>query len=346
MPLNPLFSTYRAGENRVTSSLIAVFERIDTHLVERVLAAALAEATVTMLTFSNQVTMSGPGTHTVPDASISSNFRWLFEVKTARNALTKRQLVGHLKHLNGSYADERLLAITPDAVHPEVLEELQDPRTVWTSFSAISDAIDAVLADPSELAGERTEFLLRELQALFRADGLLDFDDVVVVAARAAYPEFLECPAYICQPGRSFQPGLTHLGFYADGEIKPEIPRIEHMRDQVVFSPEHASHLDTTGMSTDAQVAKVIRWALSTSRRVTDQTYKVFVLTEAGSHDTVHLARAIKNTTVTASGRPWAWTLSQRYTSLGALSQNPHTTDELAAATAVGPAYPSETANA
>ncbi len=94
MPLNPLFSTYRAGENRVTSSLIAVFERIDIHLVERIVAAALAETTVTMLTFTNQATKPGPGTHTVPDAAISANFRWLFEVKTVRGKPDQGPTVG------------------------------------------------------------------------------------------------------------------------------------------------------------------------------------------------------------------------------------------------------------
>ena len=29
MPRNPLFSTYRQGENRVTASMLAVFERLD-----------------------------------------------------------------------------------------------------------------------------------------------------------------------------------------------------------------------------------------------------------------------------------------------------------------------------
>jgi hypothetical protein len=34
VPKAPLFSTYRQGENRVTSSLMAVFERVDLSIVE------------------------------------------------------------------------------------------------------------------------------------------------------------------------------------------------------------------------------------------------------------------------------------------------------------------------
>jgi hypothetical protein len=40
MSKNPLFSTYRQGENRVTSSMLAVFERIDLSLLETLLGAA------------------------------------------------------------------------------------------------------------------------------------------------------------------------------------------------------------------------------------------------------------------------------------------------------------------
>lgn len=54
MARSPLFSTYRGGENRVTSSLIAVFERIDPRLVEQILAAAAGESTTSLLSFANQ----------------------------------------------------------------------------------------------------------------------------------------------------------------------------------------------------------------------------------------------------------------------------------------------------
>ncbi len=43
MPRNPLFSTYRQGENRVTASMLAVFERLDFSLLERLLHAVQAK---------------------------------------------------------------------------------------------------------------------------------------------------------------------------------------------------------------------------------------------------------------------------------------------------------------
>lgn len=51
---NPLFSTYRQGENRVTGSLLAVFERISFALVEQILQQMLEEPEVDLLTFTNQ----------------------------------------------------------------------------------------------------------------------------------------------------------------------------------------------------------------------------------------------------------------------------------------------------
>jgi hypothetical protein len=48
-------------------------------------------------------------------------------------------------------------------------------------------------------------------------------DDTVIVAARDArheYHEYEVLGAYVCQAHRSFRSGLTHLSFYAGGEIK------------------------------------------------------------------------------------------------------------------------------
>ena len=96
MSKSPLFSTYRQGENRVTSSMVAVFERIDLSLLERLLAAASGESTLEMVTFSNQPAGKGAS---IPDARISARFSFWFEVKTTRNAVDRTQLAEHLKNL-------------------------------------------------------------------------------------------------------------------------------------------------------------------------------------------------------------------------------------------------------
>jgi len=59
---------------------------------------------------------------------------------------------------------------------------------------------------------------------------------VVILAAGLAYDEYLDTGAYICQPCRSFQDGLTYMVFYAQQAIHPEIARIEACDDQVPFT--------------------------------------------------------------------------------------------------------------
>ncbi len=126
MAKNPLFSTYRQGENRVTSSMLAVFERIDLSLLETILAAAAGESSLQMVSFTNQPPSKG---RSVPDARISANFAYWFEVKTTRNALDSHQLAEHLTNLgeaSGSNA-ERLFVITPDAEQPVAITACRDP---------------------------------------------------------------------------------------------------------------------------------------------------------------------------------------------------------------------------
>jgi hypothetical protein len=224
----PLFSTYRTGENRVTSSMLAVFQRIDLSLVERLLGAASGESSLGMITFTNQVALTG--TASVPDAAVSANFRYLFEVKTVRNAVRVSQIQAHLEILDGSHADERLFVVTPDVEVPKALASLADTRLVWISFPALNNAIDDLLGDPAELVGDRTAFLLRELQALLRAEGLLQAADVVVVAAREAYPEYhpnprLRLPGVTVLRQRRQSPRLLRAGCHPAGVATDPVPR-------------------------------------------------------------------------------------------------------------------------
>src|SRR4051794_25668479 len=123
MSKNPLFSTYRQGENRVTSSMVAVFERIDLSLLERLLAGASGESTLETVTFSNQPAGKGAS---IPDARISAHFAFWFEVKTTRNAVDRAQVVEHLKNLDDDSTLEKLFVVTPDAAEPSIVKELGD----------------------------------------------------------------------------------------------------------------------------------------------------------------------------------------------------------------------------
>lgn len=310
MAKNPLFSTYRQGENRVTSSIMAVFERIDLSLLQAILAAASGESSLQMIIFINQPPGKG---HSVPDARISARFAYWFEVKTARNAVNSGQLREHLSSI-GEGGEERLFVVTPDAEQPAVITALRDPRIVWFNFRSLYDAIDSAVSDPSALIAEQSRFLLRELQAMLVEDGLVDNDDVVVVAARFAYPEYLEHGFYICQAGRAFRAGLTHMGFYAEAAIQICVARIRYREDNVLFTLGEAA-VRKIESDVDRLVGNAIEISLANGSREPEARYQVFLLSGAQAPDTIHLSQPIVNDTISASGKTWAWTIGQRYTS-------------------------------
>jgi hypothetical protein len=329
----PLLSTYRTGENRVTSSTMAVFERIDLALVQELLRAVSGMGSeLQAVSFENQVTLAG----SVPDAQISARFSWWFETKTeidayAHEGHSRAQLRKQSMVLEDR--DALLFVMTPDPVRPawfDKLDGLADAafadRILWFSFRDLAEAIDKLITDPARVVGEQTRFLLAELVALYEADGLLSADDTVVVAARAAWPEYQRLAAYVCQPNRSFRAGLTHLGFYAEGAIQPLIPRIRKHYAAVLFTRDEASARRAGG---EAELASLIEILLDERGRTDGEAYDVLLLTGPADPKTVHLQAPVANDTVTESGKPWGWTLSQRYTRLDKLTSGVTRTSQL-----------------
>ncbi len=86
MARRPLFSTYSQGENRVTGSMIAVFQRLDVSTLTSILAQATEDHDLELLSF---VLQPASGDGTVPDAEISSGFHFLFEIKTAYGVVSE-----------------------------------------------------------------------------------------------------------------------------------------------------------------------------------------------------------------------------------------------------------------
>jgi hypothetical protein len=321
-----VLSPYRGGENRVTSSIMAVFERIDLELVREILAAATEAGDLTAVTFENQV----PGAGAVADARIAGRFEWLFETKTTRGAYAREghsadQLRAYRAQLKKN-ADALLFVVTPHSEQPELVGTVSAEsggRVLWTSFGRLRDAIEVISA---RLYSEQTRFLLDELVSLFEVDGLLSTDDTVIVAARWAWPDYLETAAYICQPDRSFRADVDYLGFYTEGEIKVLIAKILARHPSVVFSAEQAKMLRDGG---DETLAQVIEQSLARGRRTEGESYGVFVLSGPDDRDTVRLKVPIENDTRSESGRTWAWTLSQRYTRLERLRSGVTWTSQL-----------------
>jgi hypothetical protein len=316
MANSPLFSAYRGGENRVTSSMMAVFQRLELSLLERLLGAVSQDSALQLVAFVNLPI--GPGA-TNPDARISAHFDFWFETKTIPNSLDKIQLDGHYEILTAGAKHKRLFIVTPDPERPALLSDLEDDRVIWFNFRAMSDAIDEILDDNVMFVSEQTRFLLRELQQLFIEDGLLDFADTVVVAARFAWGEYNNLGVYICQPNRTFRRGLTHMAFYALGAIQPTVARILNIPKPITFDTDTIAALREGGNS-DQRIAAAIVASLEQGKRTEGQQYKVFVLSRDADEGSVMLDRPITNTTKAASGKTWAWTLSQRYTKLDALT--------------------------
>ena len=317
----PLFSTYRQGENRVTASMLAVFERIDLSLLEQLLGAASGESELQMVTFRNQIAGEG----SVPDAGISAHFNYLFEVKTERDAVRIGQLRAHLGSL-GEQGDQRLFVVTPDVDEPEQVATLrsQDARVAWIGFTDLTSAIEDALAASDTTVSEHEAFLIRELVRLFEADGLLDSpEDVVIVAAGTAYRFYQQHSLYVCQAGRSFRPYIERMGFYRGKAIQQEIPAIRWHRDAVDISAESASALAESDDPAQRDVAQAILRAISEGAIGVDWQAQVFLLSAPDDERTLTLAHPIAH-----AGRS-GWTQKQRYVSSESLSSSPATTADL-----------------
>ena len=320
MSKGPLFSTYRQGENRVTASMLAVFERIDLALVERLLGAASGESELQMVSFRNQV--SGPAS--VPDASISAQFNYLFEVKTERDHVQMGQLRGHLRSL-GVGGDQRLFVVTPDIDEPKEVAALRDEnaRIYWISFPELTHAILGALSDPEDGVSEREAFLLRELVRLFEADGLLDVpEDVAIVAAGSAYPFYRRHGLYICQPNR-LRKGIARIGFYTAKAIQEEVPAILFRRDSVEISQEAAVAFAGSDDPPERAAGETLVSAIDSGDLGVGWEGQVFLLSAPDDDRTLTLHHPI------AHRERGAWTQKQRYVASDILRAEPTTTEEL-----------------
>ena len=211
------------------------------------------------------------------------------------------------------------LPATPESVRERLASE-------GVRFDARSRAAKADLWMAEESAESGAPSALGEDEQVGGSDRRTA--DTLIVAGRLAYPDYLLSGAYICQAGRSFRPGIEHLGFYAEREIKREIPRILHRRDNVVVTAEHASELRGRGAPFDLEVARRIDQALDPGtdwriRREPGQPYQFFLLSHPSGDETLVLPQVIWH------GGRGAWTQSQRYTTLEVLRAGPSTTELL-----------------
>ena len=145
---NPLFSRYSQGENRVTASILAVFERISFALVERILQILCEEPNIPLLEIRNQIRLQGA--HGVPDGAIQASFAYWIETKVVQNALDPAQLKRHLDSLlqqpNTDTSKKRLIVLTSDYEEPEEIKKVGSDLVVWVSFNDLYAAIAEITA--------------------------------------------------------------------------------------------------------------------------------------------------------------------------------------------------------
>ena len=337
-----IFSTYRAGENRVTSSLLAVLRSLSIDRMQRIVGAMLGEASTELVSFNNQVAKSEPVEdehgnvkrrqfNSIPDGEIRASFRLLIETKTERDKVRLDQLRDHLERLNKRDESHKLIVLTPDTTTPEEVVDLTRPgeagegRVIWLSFADLSAALDEMLDDADEVIGEREAFLVRELQAMFEADKLLEEpEDVAVVAASRAWSFYLEHGVYTCPVRYPFRP-VTHIAFYAKGAIQPQVAKIisppkPEAYDNVLISEAVTDDSDPwlRDKLAEIQAAKPEWFGEST-------TTHLFRLSPppgtGGEHagETVKLERPIKNDSKNKKGGNTAFTMGKRYVRLDRL---------------------------
>lgn len=309
-----IFSTYRGGENRVTASILAVLKSLALSRIETLLGGLLEQSEFELIRFKNQP-KSDLG---VPDAEIAASCHVLIETKIKRGAVESGQLIRHLQCFERDPAETQiLLVLTPDDVEPTPIRQLHDERVAWASFTSLDRRIEELLSNRAEVTSEREAFLLRELQTMLIEEGLVgSAKNVVVVAARRAWDDYLRCGAYVCQPGRPFQP-VQYFAFYKDGEILATVPRIIERVDGV----------ELVSGRYEGRLADVVETILKSKLRPAGAVQQIFLLSQREEPQTRHLAAPLKDTRLSESGRAVAFVQGQRYVALEDLMKAKSTAD-------------------
>lgn len=133
--------------------------------------------------------------------------------------------------------------------------------------------------------------------------------DTVVVAARHAWDLYRKCHAYVCQPGRAFQV-TEYLAFYADREIKPEVPKILGRVDSLPWTATEAQRLVGSTSADDQRLGQIMATALADGW--TMGRYQVFLLTAPGEAGHLSLSAPVSHP---GRGAGSAFTQRQRYVS-------------------------------
>ncbi len=310
-----IFSTYSKTENLITASILSVMQHLSLNRIERIFGSIMEDSDFELIKFKNQPSGQESG---VPDALISGNFKILIETKIVKNAVKSKQLERHLKRLDKNNPAHILLVLTPDSKTPQAIEKIASDQLIWTSFSALDQAIEELFKDEKEIISEREAFLLRNLQIMMEENELFPMErDVLVIPARIAWRDYALTNAYVCQDKRTFQPS-KYLAFYTNNRIYKFVPKIQKIYESVVFEKnKHHGRLGT-----------IVNTLLEKSFSIEGESYKVILLSSQSDKETIVLDNEITNDLRSKNGRRVAFTQNQRYISLENL-KNAKFTSEL-----------------
>ena len=143
-------------------------------------------------------------------------------------------------------------------------------------------------------------------------------NDVVVVPAHNAWPEYQQYHAYICQADRPFRP-VKRIAFYSDGQIYPLVPTILKTYEHVEFSEKLEGRL--------GELVDLLRAA---RKRKEGTAHKIVLLSPPDSTDTLKLDHSIPNDCTSKAGKTTAFVQNQRYVSSKRLKTAKTTSDLVA----------------
>jgi hypothetical protein len=220
-----------------------------------------------------------------------------------------------------------------DVLRVLLANDAADRELVMAILNRIKDSVRDPLVEPllGEFPGLQSEPKRTAVAcgpAVIHPAGLLQesANDAVIVAGRFGWPEYGEIGAYICWPGQGFWENVTHLGFYADGEIKPVIPRVLAWHREVLLTSAEAAARRAAG---EPELAAAIAYFLEQGTRDEAERYGIALLSPPGDPGTVHLRAPIVNDLVARSGKPTGWTQRFRYASLARLNSGVARTSEI-----------------
>ncbi len=299
-----IFSTYAQSENRVTSTIISVFERINLSTLLLLFQNLMNDISIELVKYDNQIKSSK--FKSVPDARIKASFNYLIETKIKENSLKIKQIEEHLLFLENEITnDNRLLILTPDVEQPKIIDNYKNKNIHWFNFDRLIESIESILENYAFIT-EREKYLLIEL-IQFIEDSNLKSEDIsnkvlIIPASIYARNHFEKYKAYICQPNRSFQK-TNYMAFYGDNKIYKEVPKIIAKIEQFDLKNQdvHEAEIDLINSKSNDEVLerlKELKKDILNENPISqglDGNKKIIFLTKNEEEGTEYLDNEIEN---------------------------------------------------